>query len=400
MAQLKGNLDRMAATTSKTIPIVRGPQGSDETVIVIGAGAAGLAAADALGRRGMAAVVLDKEQRIAEPWRRRHEKLTLNTHRALSALPGLAYPSRTAAFPNKDVIVGYLNDFARIRGIRVEFGTAVERIERNGGHWLVHTSQGVLSARHVLVATGRDRLPWTPDWPGKASFSGKLIHAAEFGTAEDYAGKKVLVVGAGNSGFDVLNHLARADTEAVWLSARQGPSLMPKRIGKVAVARFGGFMAMLPTWIADAVIAATQRLVFGDLTRFGLPPAPKGGASRLGVEQIAIAVDDGAVAALKAGRISVVAPVTAFEGPGVRLNDGTAIEPDVVIAATGYRTGLEAMLGDLGVLDAKGVPKANGGTPSGQPGLWFIGMRPSLTSYFHSAGLQAKAIARQIVRGS
>lgn len=400
MAQLKGNLDRMAATTSETIPIVRGPKGSDETVIVIGAGAAGLAAADALGRRGMAAVVLDKEQRIAEPWRRRHEKLTLNTHRALSALPGLAYPSRTAAFPNKDVIVGYLNDFARIRGIRVEFGTAVERIERSGGHWLVHTSQGVLSARHVIVATGRDRLPWTPGWPGKASFSGKLIHAADFGTAEDYAGKKVLVIGAGNSGFDVLNHLARADTEAVWLSARQGPSLMPKRIGKVAVARFGGFMAMLPTWIADAVIAATQRLVFGDLTRFGLPPAPKGGASRLGIEQIAIAVDDGAVAALKAGRISMVAPVTAFEGPGARLNDDTVIEPDVVIAATGYRTGLEAMLGDLGVLDAKGVPKANGGTPSGQPGLWFIGMRPSLTSYFHSAGLQAEAIARQIAKGS
>jgi 2-polyprenyl-6-methoxyphenol hydroxylase-like FAD-dependent oxidoreductase len=86
MAQLKGNLDRMAATTSETIPIVRGPKGSDETVIVIGAGAAGLAAADALGRRGMAAVVLDKEQRIAEPWRRRHEKLTLNTHHASRAV--------------------------------------------------------------------------------------------------------------------------------------------------------------------------------------------------------------------------------------------------------------------------------------------------------------------------
>lgn len=398
MAQLKGNLDRMAATTRETMPIAPGPKGPDETVIVIGAGAAGLAAADALGRRGMTAVVLDKEQRIAEPWRRRHKKLTLNTHRALSALPGLAFPPRTAAFPSKDVIVGYLEDFARTRGIRVEFGTAVERIERSGSHWLVHTGQGVLSARHVIVATGRDRLPWTPDWPGKATFAGKLVHAADFGTAEDYAGKKVLVVGAGNSGFDVLNHLARADTEAVWLSARQGPSLMPKRIGKVAVARFGGFMAMLPTRIADAVIAATQRLVFGDLTRFGLPPAPKGGASRLGVEQIAIAVDDGAVAALKAGRTSVVAPVAAFEGASVRLNDGTLISPDVVIAATGYRTGLETMLGDLGVLDAKGVPKANGGTPSGQPGLWFIGMRPSLTSYFHSAGMQAEAIARQMAR--
>ena len=146
------------------------PKAADETVIVIGAGAAGLAAAAALGRRGVRAVVLEKEQRIAEPWRRRHEKLSLNTHRALSALPGLAYPPRTAAFPHKDVIVGYLQDFARTRGIAVEFGTAVDRIERSGNGWLVHTGQGTLSAGNVIVATGRDRLPWTPDWPGKASF--------------------------------------------------------------------------------------------------------------------------------------------------------------------------------------------------------------------------------------
>ncbi|ESX19696.1 NAD(P)/FAD-dependent oxidoreductase [Mesorhizobium sp. C264A] len=252
----------MAATTSETMPIVLGPKGPDDTVIVIGAGAAGLAAADALGRRGVRVVVLEKEPRIAEPWRGRHEKLTLNTHRALSALPGLAYPPRTAAFPNKDAIVGYLEDFARARGIRVEFGTAVERIGRRGNGWLVHTGRETLSARNVIVATGRDRLPWTPDWQGKATFTGKLVHAADFGTAQDYVGKSVLVVGAGNSGFDVLNHLVRADTKAICLSARQGPSLMPKRIGKVAVARLGGFMAMLPTWIADAAIAATQRLVF------------------------------------------------------------------------------------------------------------------------------------------
>ncbi len=170
----------------------------------IGAGAAGLAAADVLGRRGVPAVVLEGEQRLAEPWRRRHEKLSLNTHRALSALPGLSYPPRTAAFPGKDVIVGYLQDFARAHGIAVEFDTAVERIERSGDGWLVHTGQGVLSARNVIVATGRDRLPWTPDWPA-AAFPGKLIHAADFGTAEDYAGKSAPAVGAGNSGFDVLS---------------------------------------------------------------------------------------------------------------------------------------------------------------------------------------------------
>ncbi|TIQ25042.1 MAG: NAD(P)/FAD-dependent oxidoreductase, partial [Mesorhizobium sp.] len=98
---------------------------------------------------------------------------------------------------------------------------------------------------------------------------------------------KVLVVGAGNSGFDALNHLSGVETGQMWLSARNGPSLLPKRIGKIAVHRFSPFMASLPARLADAVMATTQRLVFGDLRKFGLPPAPSGGASRLGSDYTA-----------------------------------------------------------------------------------------------------------------
>jgi cation diffusion facilitator CzcD-associated flavoprotein CzcO len=235
-----------------------------------------------------------------------------------------------------------------------------------------------------------------PDWPGAEAYRGALIHASAFGRAQDFDGKAVLVLGAGNSGFDVLNHLAGAKPAKIWLSARRGPSLLPKRIGKVAVHRFAAVTAMLPTRLADASIAATQRLAFGDLTRYGLPPAPRGGASRLGAEQIAIAVDDGAVAALKAGRIEIVAPLARFGTNVVHLQGGAAIAPDAVIAATGYRTGLEPMVGALGVLDENGLPRATGGEPTGRPGLWFIGMRPSLISYFHSAGVQARAIAQRI----
>jgi cation diffusion facilitator CzcD-associated flavoprotein CzcO len=372
--------------------------GAKETVVVVGAGAAGLAVAAALAKHGIAALVLEREARLAEPWRRRHQNLHLNTHRALSALPGQPYPPGTSAFPHKDVIVSYLERFAAARAIAVEFGTAVERIEHGGDCWLIHTSKGPRRALHVVVATGRDRLPWIPDWPGAADFHGRIVHAADFGAAKDYAGLGVLVVGAGNSGFDVLNHLSRIAPKSIWLSARHGPSLLPKRIGKVAVHRFGGIMAHLPIAVADAAIVATQRLAFGDLQRYGLPPAPKGGASRLTAEQIAIAVDDGAVAALKAGRITVVPPVKAFTADEVELADGRMIRPDVVIAATGYRTGLEPVVGPLGVLDGKGVPLANGGTPTSERGLWFVGMRPSLTSYFHSAGLQARSIARQIAQ--
>ena len=98
-----------------------------EPVIVIGAGASGLAAADALAQHGLPVLMLEQEARLAEPWRRRHERLSLNTHRVFSSLPGLAYPPGTAAFPTKENVVTYLERFAAERGLAIEFGAAVER---------------------------------------------------------------------------------------------------------------------------------------------------------------------------------------------------------------------------------------------------------------------------------
>ncbi|PDQ21221.1 dimethylaniline monooxygenase [Mesorhizobium sanjuanii] len=367
-------------------------------VIVIGAGAAGLAAAHALIEAGVPTVILEKESRLAEPWHRRHERLHLNSHRDLSTLPGVGFPVGTPAFPHKTAVIRHLNDFSRTHSLPVEFDAAVEEIAFKGDHWVVGTNIGPRLARHVVIATGRDRQPFIPAWKGAGAFAGRIIHSADFGRAEDYVGQKVLVVGAGNSGFDVLNHLAGIETRNIWLSARNGPSILPKRIGKIAVHRLSPFMARLPLWLADAAMAATQRLVFGDLTKFGMPKAPSGGASRLTDDYTAIATDDGAVRAIKGGKIIVVPTVREFTRDGVILGNDKLIAPDIVIAATGYRTGLERMVGKLGVLDGNGVPLFNGGeTDPKLPGLWFTGMRPSIRGCFANARIQAKAITQQIV---
>ncbi|OHV86804.1 dimethylaniline monooxygenase [Mesorhizobium sp. ORS 3428] len=368
-----------------------------EGAIVIGAGAAGLAAAHALIEAGIATEILEREGRLAEPWHHRHENLHLNTHRDLSTLPGVSFPKGTPAFPHRSAVIRLFNDFAATHRLPIAFGVIVREIAFRGDHWLVKTTIGSRAARHVVVATGRDRHPFIPNWKGMEEFSGRIIHSADFGRATDYAGKRVLVVGAGNSGFDALNHLSGVETGQMWLSARNGPSLLPKRIGKIAVHRFSPLMARLPVGLADAVMAATQRLAFGDLKKFGLPRAPSGGASRLGSDYTAIAADDGAVDAIKAGRIIVVPQVKEFRHDSVILDNGQAISPDVVIAATGYRTGLETMVGSLGVLDAKGVPLFNGaaGDPK-LPGLWFTGMRPSIRGCFANARIQGAAIAGKV----
>ncbi|MGX7875934.1 flavin-containing monooxygenase [Mesorhizobium sp. ORM6] len=384
----------MADTTTRSVVE---PMVAIEPAIVIGAGAAGLAVAQALIKAGVPTAILEKESRLAEPWHRRHQQLHLNTHRDLSALPGLVFPRGTPAFPHRNVVIRHMNDFREANRLPVEFGVAVETIAFRGDHWAVRTSAGSRLARHVVVATGRDREPFTPQWKGMQSFAGRIIHSADFGDAKTYAGKKVLVVGAGNSGFDALNHLADVDTAALWLSARNGPALLPKRIGQIAVHRLSPLMARLPLRVADAVIAATQRLVFGDLTKFGMPPAPSGGASRLTSDYTAIAADDGAVDAIKSGKITVVPAIREFTRDGVVLADGSLIGPDIVIAATGYRTGLEHMVGNLGVLDGKGVPLFNGGEADPKlPGLWFAGMRPSIRGCFANASILGKAIAKRI----
>lgn len=382
----------MAETTIR--PVTNEPV---EPAIVVGAGAAGLAVAHALMNAGVPTAILEKESRLAEPWHRRHRQLHLNTHRDLSSLPGLAYPQGTPAFPHKTVVIRHMNDFREENRLPVQFGVAVEEIVFKGDHWALLTSAGLRLARHVVIATGRDRQPFIPEWKGMTGFAGRIIHAADFGDARDYAGKKVLVVGAGNSGFDTLNHLAGINTAAIWLSARNGPALLPKRFGKIAVHRLSPFMARLPLRVADAVMAATQRLVFGDLTKFGMPPALSGGASRLTSDYTAIASDDGAVSAIKAGKIVVVPAIREFARDGVILANGNLIHPDIVIAATGYRTGLEPMVGKLGVLDKKGVPLFNGGQGDSRwPGLWFTGMRPSIRGCFANAGIMAKAITKRI----
>jgi cation diffusion facilitator CzcD-associated flavoprotein CzcO len=129
----------------------------------VGAGSAGLAVAAALRRQGLPAVLLERGIGVGHSWRLRHAELRLNTTRGLSRLPGLAMPESVGRWPSRDDYIAYLEAFTAHQNLHVRLGVEVTRIERSAHHrWLVHTSRGDLHARHVVLATGHERLPWIP----------------------------------------------------------------------------------------------------------------------------------------------------------------------------------------------------------------------------------------------
>jgi cation diffusion facilitator CzcD-associated flavoprotein CzcO len=366
-------------------------------VIVVGAGANGLAVAHALRQRAIPVRIVDQASRAADAWYHRHPQLRLNTHRKLSQLPGMPLPRDGAPFPSRDDIIRYLDEYARRLEVPIDYGVTVTRIRQSAGGWSLETADGSYSARHVVVATGHDRIPFIPDWPGRDGFTGKLIHAADFGDVASYRRQKLLVVGAGNSGSDILNHLATIDSDRLWVSVRTGSVVFPRRLFGVPVQRLSPFMARLPAALVDTILNLTEWLAFGNLKKWGLPKPPQGGATRLLTQGISPAIDDGFIAALKSGRIEVVPEIRQFHDAAVELANGDRVEPDVVIAATGYHSGLVSLLDVPGLLNDRGIPVIHGKQQlAACPGLWFSGMRPRLPGFFYMACNTSREIATAI----
>lgn len=368
-------------------------------VLIIGAGLSGLALAYELERLEVPTLLLEQARDIAEPWRSRYPELRLNTHRHYSHLPGRALPREAGAFASRDTVIRYLKDYASRFDGRIVYGQQVKRIDPVDGIWQIRTSGDPWHARHVVIATGRERVPVIPDWPGASGFDGELIHAARFANTQRYRDQRVLVVGAGNSGIDVLNHLIHAPTADLRLSVRSGTTILPMYLFGIPVQRLSGLMDRLPLRLIDTGLLLTEWLAFGNLRRVGVPGRANGAATHLAQKGVVPAFDNGFVRALKEQRVSIVPPVQAFDGPNVLLLDDRRLRMDAVICATGYSPSLEGLVGHLDVLDAEGIPisHADAALP-GLEGLWFMGMRPRLQGSFHAACVDGRRLARRISR--
>jgi cation diffusion facilitator CzcD-associated flavoprotein CzcO len=363
----------------------------------VGAGPAGLATAAMLGRAGISSIIVEKRGAPGATWREHYERLHLHTVRRLSGLPGMAIPRSAGRWVSKEDLANYLETYARRHRLEVRTWTEVFRIGRSDRQWLLETSEGPMLAELVVVATGFNREPVIPSWPGREGFTGELIHSSRYRNARPYIGRDVLVVGTGNSGAEIAVDLAEGGARRVWLSFRTPPNILRREVGGVPTQAIGILMRRLPVPLVDGLTAVVQRATIPDLGEFGLPRPSRGMYRRLLEDDLIPVLDVGLIEAVRRRDVTPVAALTAFVGAEVVLEDDRRLRPHAVVAATGFRRGLEPLVGELGVLGPGGRPVVHGGqTHPNAPGLYFIGYTNPLSGNLRELGIDAKRIARAI----
>jgi cation diffusion facilitator CzcD-associated flavoprotein CzcO len=208
----------------------------------------------------------------------------------------------------------------------------------------------------------------------------------------------VLVVGPGNSGSEIAADLAESGA-VVQLSVRTPPNIVRRQVAGIPGQVLVLSISPLSTAMGDRVARVLQRFTVGDLSRFGLPPAPRGVVTQMERDDVTPTIDVGLIAALRSGSVTVVPAVASFTTDSITLADGTEVRADAVIVATGFSRGLDALVGTLDVLAPTGRPRVNAaGQLPGRGGLYFLGYSNPLSGNIRQLKIDARAIARHARR--
>jgi putative flavoprotein involved in K+ transport len=286
-------------------------QATDEVeVAVIGGGQTGLAIGYFLKRQGRRFVILERADAIAPAWRDRWESLTLFTPRRYSALPRLAFPGDPEGYPSRDEVIAYLERYAERFELPVELNSEVTQLGRGEDErFRLEVDARTITAEQVVVATGPFQTPYVPRLAEKLSENVFQTHAVGYRRPDDVPQGAVVVVGGGNTGFQIAKELSATHTVVLSIGSRQNP--LPQRV----------LGRDLFWWLTKAHIldkSVDSRLGRKLSTRDTLiGSSPREMTKRYGVELKPRLIDAG-------GRTG-------------RFEDGSKLEFDAVIWATGYR---------------------------------------------------------------
>ncbi len=402
----------------------------DPTVVVIGAGQSGLALAARLGQLDVATLVLERQPRVGDTWRNRYRSLVLHDPIWANHLPYMPFPETWPRFVAKDKLADWFEAYAQAMELNVWTSATVTRCEPPAadGRWTVTTERAgetrVMRPRHVVLATGHSGRPRVPDVAGAERFAGEILHASAYRGPEGTSGRRVVVVGAGNSAHDICHDLAEAGAEVTMI--QRSRTYVQSSGSAFEVLRKGGYeQGGPPAEDVDHLVYSLPLPLFFRLHAEHLAPQirardaqTRDGLRRAGFQLVddqslielylrrggGYYVDVGASAAIAEGRIKVRSGVEldAFTADGVALTDGTALQADRVVFATGYGSMVDVAreylddaivdrLDPVWGLDDEGELRSVWRS-SGQDGLWFAGGNLALVRHFSlTLALQVKA---------
>lgn len=367
--------------------------------VIVGASAAGLATTAGLKHAGRGFEILEASDVVGQSWRHQYDRLHLHTPKAASALPGLDIPSSWPRYPARDQAVEYLDRYRAHHGLEPRFGRRVTRLERLDGEWVATTADQEWRARNVVIATGANRRPVRPAWPGVDTFGsagGTVLHSSEYRNGDPWRGRPVLVVGFGNSACEQAIDLVERGAHP-HLAVRSPVNVVPRDIlGLVPVLQLNIVMQLVPPAVADALAWPLIRATVGDIRTVGLRKLAYGPNTQIARDRHIPLFDIGTMRHIGAGRIGVHGDIERFTESGVVFTDGSTLAVDAVVLATGYRPGLdEFLVGWQDVCDDTGTPVVSGG-PTALPGLYFCGQFVSPAGMLREIRLEARRIAAHL----
>ncbi|KAK1289861.1 putative indole-3-pyruvate monooxygenase YUCCA8 [Acorus calamus] len=345
--------------------------------IIVGAGPSGLAVGACLKEQGVPFVILERADCIASLWQKRtYDRLKLHLPKQFCQLPRLPFPADFPEYPSKNQFIDYLENYATTFELNPRFNQCVQ------------------SAKWLVVATGENAESVTPDVEGIREFGGHVSHASEYRSGDSFRGKKVVVVGCGNSGMEVCLDLCHYNAYPSMV-VRDSVHVLPREVlGKSTFELAVFLMKWLPLWLVDKIMLFLAWLVLGNIEKLGLKRPSIGPLELKNTQGKTPVLDLGALAKIRSGEIKVVPGIQRFFPGRVELVDGQVLAVDSVIFATGYRSNVPSWLQDTEFFCKNGFPKQP--FPQGwkgKSGLYAVGFtRRGLSG----ASLDARRIAGDI----
>lgn len=366
------------------------------STLIIGASAAGLAAAACLQKERVPFILLEKHSQVGNSWRNHYDRLHLHTSKKWSALPYKKFGASVPVYPSRQDMINYLDSYAAELNIHPVFNIEVLSVKKLGEYWITKTNKETYQSKFVIVATGRNHKPKMADFAGLSSFKGSILHSSQYKNGKEFEGKNVLVVGFGNSGCEqaicLHEHGAR-----VAISVRSPVNVIPRDIFGFPALEIGKLTSLFPNRVRDKINAPLLKLLVGDITRLGLKKSAYGPLEQIQKLNRIPLLDIGTIKLIKQGHITVFHNIVKIEGNTIYFEDKKQWEADAIILATGYEHNLESFV-QVSKDRFDDLNKAVDKQPSfGKDGLYFCGFYVSPTGMLREITMDARKISCDIV---